>query len=124
MEVKSSYIGTMIALATVAFGLLAAGAWNKFIADLHRHFPQAGQRRARGTRLCRDHHDPRYFRDAVPRKACRTRYRAEESKRPSARAGGGVAFVRRFPGANLESEFGPVLHRRIDVRPHFEALLF
>jgi len=34
MENKGTYIGTMIALATVAFGLIAAGAWNKFIADL------------------------------------------------------------------------------------------
>ena len=33
MEVKSSYIGTMIGLATVAFGLIAAGAWNKLISD-------------------------------------------------------------------------------------------
>jgi len=31
---KGTYLGTMIALATVAFGLIAAGAWNKFIADL------------------------------------------------------------------------------------------
>jgi hypothetical protein len=42
MEVKSSYIGTMIALATVAFGLLAAGAWNKFIADLIGIFLKPG----------------------------------------------------------------------------------
>ncbi len=42
MEVKSSYIGTMIALATVAFGLLAAGAWNKFIADLIGLFLKSG----------------------------------------------------------------------------------
>jgi len=42
MEVKSSYIGTMIALATVAFGLLAAGAWNKFIADLIAIFLKPG----------------------------------------------------------------------------------
>ena len=34
MEVKSSYLGTMIGLATVAFGLIAAGAWNKFISDI------------------------------------------------------------------------------------------
>jgi len=33
MEVKTSYLGTMIGLATVAFGLIAAGAWNKFISD-------------------------------------------------------------------------------------------
>lgn len=42
MEVKSGYIGTMIALATVAFGLLAAGAWNKFIADLIGIFLKPG----------------------------------------------------------------------------------
>lgn len=42
MEVKSSYIGTMIALATVAFGLLAAGAWNKFISDLIAIFLKPG----------------------------------------------------------------------------------
>ncbi len=42
MEIKSSYIGTMIALATVAFGLLAAGAWNKFIADLIAVFLKPG----------------------------------------------------------------------------------
>lgn len=34
MEVKGTYIGIMVTLATVAFGLLAAGAWNKFISDL------------------------------------------------------------------------------------------
>ncbi len=34
MEVKSTYLGTMIGLATVAFGLIAAGAWNKFISDV------------------------------------------------------------------------------------------
>lgn len=34
MEVKPTYLGTMIALATVAFGLLAAGAWNKAITDI------------------------------------------------------------------------------------------
>ena len=33
MEVKPTYLGTMIALATVAFGLIAAGAWNKVITD-------------------------------------------------------------------------------------------
>lgn len=42
MEVKSTYIGTMIALATVAFGLLAAGAWNKFISDLIGIFLKPG----------------------------------------------------------------------------------
>ena len=34
MEVKPTYLGTMISLATVAFGLLAAGAWNAAIKDL------------------------------------------------------------------------------------------
>ena len=34
MEVKPTYLGTMIALATAAFGLIAALAWNKFITDL------------------------------------------------------------------------------------------
>jgi hypothetical protein len=43
MEIKSSYLGTMIALATVAFGLLAAGAWNKFIADLIAIFLKPGK---------------------------------------------------------------------------------
>lgn len=33
MELKPTYLGTMISLATVAFGLIAAGAWNKFISD-------------------------------------------------------------------------------------------
>jgi hypothetical protein len=42
MEIKSTYLGTMIALATVAFGLLAAGAWNKFIADLIGIFLKPG----------------------------------------------------------------------------------
>lgn len=34
MEVKGSYLSIMLSLATIAFGLLAAGAWNKFISDL------------------------------------------------------------------------------------------
>ncbi len=42
MDIKSTYLGTMIALATVAFGLLAAGAWNKFIADLIAVFLKPG----------------------------------------------------------------------------------
>jgi hypothetical protein len=42
MEVKSTYIGTMISLATVAFGLLAAGAWNKAIGDLFAIFLRPG----------------------------------------------------------------------------------
>ena len=32
----------MIALATVAFGLIAAGAWNKFITDLIALFLKPG----------------------------------------------------------------------------------
>lgn len=32
----------MIALATVAFGLIAAGAWNKFISDLIGLFLKPG----------------------------------------------------------------------------------
>ena len=46
MDIKSGYLGTMIALATVAFGLIAAGAWNKFIADIDRAVPETRQRRA------------------------------------------------------------------------------
>jgi hypothetical protein len=42
MEVKSSYLGTMIGLATVAFGLIAAGAWNKFISDIIALFLKPG----------------------------------------------------------------------------------
>ncbi|MGC8486082.1 MAG: DUF5654 family protein [Candidatus Baltobacteraceae bacterium] len=42
MEVKPTYLGTMLSLATVAFGLLAAGAWNKFIADLVGRFLKNG----------------------------------------------------------------------------------
>ena len=42
MEVKPTYLGTMIALATVAFGLIAAGAWNKFIADFIALFLKPG----------------------------------------------------------------------------------
>jgi len=34
METRSTYLATMISLATVAFGLIAALAWNKFITDL------------------------------------------------------------------------------------------
>lgn len=33
MEVKPTYLSTMIALATAAFGLVAALAWNKLITD-------------------------------------------------------------------------------------------
>jgi Family of unknown function (DUF5654) len=42
VEVKSTYLGTMIALATVAFGLIAAGAWNKFISDAIALFLKPG----------------------------------------------------------------------------------
>lgn len=42
MEVKPSYLGTMIALATAAFGLIAALAWNKFITDLIAMFLKPG----------------------------------------------------------------------------------
>jgi len=34
MELKPTYLGTMISLATAAMGLVAALAWNKFIQDL------------------------------------------------------------------------------------------
>lgn len=42
MEVKPTYLGTMIALATAAFGLIAALAWNKFITDLIALFLKPG----------------------------------------------------------------------------------
>ncbi len=42
MEVKASYLGTMIGLATIAFGLIAAGAWNKFISDMIALFLKPG----------------------------------------------------------------------------------
>ena len=42
MEAKPTYLGTMITLATVAFGLLAAGAWNKAITDLIAIFLKPG----------------------------------------------------------------------------------
>ena len=42
MELKPSYLGTMIALATAAFGLVAALAWNKFIQDLIALFLKPG----------------------------------------------------------------------------------
>lgn len=42
MEVKPSYLGTMTALATAAFGLVAALAWNKFITDLIALFLKPG----------------------------------------------------------------------------------
>ncbi len=42
MDIKSSYLGTMIGLATVAFGLIAAGAWNKLISDVIALFLKPG----------------------------------------------------------------------------------
>lgn len=42
MEIKPTYLGTMISLATIAFGLIAAGAWNKFISDLIAVFLRQG----------------------------------------------------------------------------------
>jgi Family of unknown function (DUF5654) len=42
VEIKPSYLGTMIGLATVAFGLIAAGAWNKFISDTIALFLKPG----------------------------------------------------------------------------------
>lgn len=42
MQVKPTYLGTMIALATAAFGLVAALAWNKFITDLIAVFLKPG----------------------------------------------------------------------------------
>lgn len=42
MEVKPTYLGTMITLATTAFGLVAALAWNKFITDLIGLFLKSG----------------------------------------------------------------------------------
>src|SRR5690348_16733736 len=42
VDVKPTYLGTMIALATAAFGLIAALAWNKFITDLIALFLKPG----------------------------------------------------------------------------------
>jgi hypothetical protein len=42
VEVKTTYLGTMLSLATIAFGLLAAGAWNKAIADVFAVFLKPG----------------------------------------------------------------------------------
>jgi hypothetical protein len=42
MEIKPTYLSTMIALATTAFGLVAALAWNKFITDLIAVFLKPG----------------------------------------------------------------------------------
>ena len=48
MEVKRTYLGTMIGLATVAFGLIAAGAWNQFISDMIAPLSQIRERRLGG----------------------------------------------------------------------------
>ena len=42
MDPKASYLATMIGLATIAFGLIAAGAWNKFISDAIALFLKPG----------------------------------------------------------------------------------
>jgi hypothetical protein len=42
VEIKPTYLGTMISLATIAFGLIAAGAWNKFISDFIAIFLRPG----------------------------------------------------------------------------------
>jgi Family of unknown function (DUF5654) len=42
MELKPTYLGTMISLATVGFGLTVGGAWNKFITDLIALFLKPG----------------------------------------------------------------------------------
>ncbi|MBV9737103.1 MAG: hypothetical protein JO177_02935 [Candidatus Eremiobacteraeota bacterium] len=42
MEVKPTYLGTMIALATAAFGLIAALAWNTAITDFFKRYFPAG----------------------------------------------------------------------------------
>ena len=42
MEIKPTVLGTMIGLATVAFGLIAAGAWNKLISDVIAVFIKPG----------------------------------------------------------------------------------
>ena len=42
MELKPTYLGTMLSLATVAFGLIAAGAWNKVISDAIALFLKPG----------------------------------------------------------------------------------
>ncbi|MBV8490504.1 MAG: hypothetical protein JO199_08245 [Candidatus Eremiobacteraeota bacterium] len=42
MQIQPTYLGTMISLATVAFGLIAAGAWNKFISDVIAIFLKSG----------------------------------------------------------------------------------
>ena len=43
MEVKPTYLGTMIALATAAFGLIAALAWNTAITDFFKLYFPAGK---------------------------------------------------------------------------------
>jgi hypothetical protein len=39
----NSYLATMIALASAAFGIIAALAWNTFITDLIKTFLPAGK---------------------------------------------------------------------------------
>jgi hypothetical protein len=40
---KSAYVATMISLASAAFGIIAALAWNTFITDLIKVFLPAGK---------------------------------------------------------------------------------
>jgi hypothetical protein len=42
VELKPTYLGTMIALATAAFGLICALAWNSFITHLIAMFLKPG----------------------------------------------------------------------------------
>ncbi len=68
MEVKPSYLGTMIALATAAFGLIAALAWNKFITDLIGLFLKPGTGVWAESALRHHHNDHRDHRHSEPRK--------------------------------------------------------
>ncbi len=43
MSMRGAYLTTMIALATAAFGLIAALAWNTAITDLIKVFLPAGK---------------------------------------------------------------------------------
>jgi hypothetical protein len=43
MGAKSAYVATMISLASAAFGIIAALAWNTFITDLIKVFLPAGK---------------------------------------------------------------------------------
>ncbi len=123
MEVKPSYLGTMIALATVAFGLLAAGRMEQVHRDLIAIFLKPGKRRAGRTGLRGDRHDHRDLvvqalgklaerESGLPRGCRQDAALACRSRR---------CLLRRFAGANFERQLGPVLHRRIDVRAHLEA---